>query len=391
MHTRKGWCTDCEKPTTHHFFTWCEDILTPVLPQRELPYWYEQLLYRLLESTVHLFRLARYTEHYSRNEITPRMWYFFETLKGYGITPMLLETRFGITPLWKIHVGKKTLRGSQLPCTPLHKKHILSTVNNKQRTKRFLEKHGFPVAQGSSFFVFNRKRIHTYVDRIGFPVVVKPRNGTFSRHVTTHITNHEELDEAIKKVRHYSPTCIVETYLEHMSVYRITVINAQDVFCAKQERASIEGDGVHTINELVTKKSLRRRAHPVLEPLILNKKSDEVLQKQNLTRKSIPKATERVYIQEDPFLRLGGDITEVTDTLHPDNRKLAIDIALSSGMSIVGIDLMTQDIRKSWKESTAAILELNEMPCIEIHKYPSEGTPTNPAESIIRNILTQFS
>lgn len=397
MHTRKGWCTDCEMPTTHHFFTWCEDIFSMLLPKGELPNWYEQFLYRILEGVVYIFHLGKYTEHYTRADLTPRMWYFFETLQENGITPMILETRFGVTPLWKIHLGKKILRGSHLPCRPLHRNHILSIVNNKDKTKTFLKKHGFPIAEGSSFFVFSRKKIHSYVASIGFPVVVKPRNGTFSRHVTTHITNYEMLDTAIQKVATYSPTCIVETYLENMFVYRITVVNGSDVFCVKQAMAHVEGDGVHTLSELVEEKNNKpygefsRKNHPTLEPLILNKKTDDLLKKENLSRESVPAQGQRVYLQEDPFLRLGGDITEVTDTIHPDNRELAIQVASASGMSLVGIDLMTHDIQNSWKENPTAILELNEMPCIEIHRYPSAGTPTDPAKSIVRGLVIQYT
>jgi len=49
---------------------------------------------------------------------------------------------------------------------------------------------------------------------------------------------------------------------------------------------------------------------------------------------------------------------------------------------LTGIDFLAQDIAVSWKEQPCAILELNSVPCIEVHHFPSSGAPTNPAKAL---------
>lgn len=97
---------------------------------------------------------------------------------------------------------------------------------------------------------------------------------------------------------------------------------------------------------------------------------------------SIPKKGEIVYLQRDPFLKLGGDLVELTPTVHPENVKLFKDLARHFDIRITGIDFLAEDISKSWREQSCAILELNSLPCIELHHFPYSGTPTNPARAL---------
>ncbi|MBI2577525.1 MAG: hypothetical protein HYV77_01635 [Candidatus Wildermuthbacteria bacterium] len=96
----------------------------------------------------------------------------------------------------------------------------------------------------------------------------------------------------------------------------------------------------------------------------------------------IPKNREIIYLQKDPFLKLGGDLVEVTPSIHRDNLKLFRDLARFFDIRITGIDFLAHDIGMSWKNQPCAVLELNSMPCIELHHFPSSGAPTNPAKAL---------
>jgi cyanophycin synthetase len=52
----------------------------------------------------------------------------------------------------------------------------------------------------------------------------------------------------------------------------------------------------------------------------------------------------------------------VTQTIHADNVRLAIQAASTVGLSVVGVDLMTVDITRPWYENGAVINELNFKP-----------------------------
>ena len=97
---------------------------------------------------------------------------------------------------------------------------------------------------------------------------------------------------------------------------------------------------------------------------------------------TIPQKGEIVYLQKDPFLKLGGDVVEVSQSVHKDNIRLFRDLARFFGIRITGIDFMVRDITVSWKHQQCAVLELNSVPCIELHHFPSSGAPTNPARAL---------
>jgi len=44
---------------------------------------------------------------------------------------------------------------------------------------------------------------------------------------------------------------------------------------------------------------------------------------------------------------------------------------------------LVPNISRSYKEQPCAILELNNMPCIELHLFPSSGKPQNVAKAVV--------
>ena len=83
-------------------------------------------------------------------------------------------------------------------------------------------------------------------------------------------------------------------------------------------------------------------------------------------------------------MRHGGDIAEVTSEMHFDNKQLFLDIATYFGLKVIGLDFMVKDIAKSWREQPCAVLEVNTVPCIEMHHYPIYGQPQDVAEEIFK-------
>lgn len=58
----------------------------------------------------------------------------------------------------------------------------------------------------------------------------------------------------------------------------------------------------------------------------------------------------------------GGTVADCTALIHPDNREMAEGIARGFRLDAVGIDFMTTDIGKSWRESPCAVIEVNTTP-----------------------------
>ncbi|MEK7086922.1 MAG: cyanophycin synthetase, partial [Patescibacteria group bacterium] len=252
--------------------------------------------------------------------------------------------------------------------------------------KRKLSEVGLPVAPGKSFSFFGSWSARRYGNSLGFPLVVKPRFGSMSQHVTVNIKNEIGLREAIKKALRYSPHFIVEKFLENVSVFRVTVIDEEFVACVKRVPAHVIGDGIHTIQELIDIKNQDpRRGKPkqkdaTIFKLVVDETSEKLLREKNFDLFSIPRVGEIVYLQEKVILDLGADLFEVTKDVHQDNLELFSCTVRLFGAKLVGIDFLAEDVTKSWKEQSCAIIELNSLPYIDMHHFPTEGEPVPVAK-----------
>jgi cyanophycin synthetase len=224
------------------------------------------------------------------------------------------------------------------------------------------------------------------VGTLGFPLVVKPRGGSVARHVTTNIETAKDLRHAIEKAITYSPAYIIERFVKNSFVYRATVVDFDSAFCVMQTPAMVMGDGTSTIQALVNKKNTDKKngmRHGVSHEIVIDSTTEELLLEKKYDLSTVLKKSEVVYLQRNPFLKLGGDLVEVTENVHPDNMQLFKDIATFFDIRLVGMDFMIPDISVSWRTQHSAILELNSMPCIEMHQFPSSGRPQNVAGVVV--------
>lgn len=209
-----------------------------------------------------------------------------------------------------------------------------------------------------------------------------------ARHITLNIQNNLELINGINKALEYSPSFIIEKFISG-DVFRATVVNFKEVFCVKQVPANVIGDGSSSILKLIeAKNSSPQRGNPhdknyTLYKISIDENTKKLLQKQGYNLESIPPKGKVVYLKESPFLRLGGDLVEVTKILHPENKKMFLEISRLFNVRLVGIDFVAQDISVPWQNQKCGILELNTLPSIELHIYPSKGKSQNIVESII--------
>ncbi|MDP3902282.1 MAG: hypothetical protein Q8Q21_01710, partial [bacterium] len=297
---------------------------------------------------------------------------------------------FGYINHFCAEIGGKKIRFESLPVAEHISKYDVSFVDCKERTKKHLKKGGFPIAQGKSFWLWQRSQASKYaVNQLGFPLVVKPRGGSVARHVTTNINSKEELKKGIDKAIVYSPVFVIERFVENSFVYRATVVDFDYVAVVKQTPANIIGNGNSTIQELVERKNNDKRrgeSHQkefILYKIVIDDTITKLLAEKNYNLQTILKRDETVYLQKNPFLKLGGDLVEVTGEVHPDNIQLFKDIAKFFDIRLVGIDFLAPNISSSWKNQICAVLELNSVPCIEMHHFPLSGAPQNVANALV--------
>ena len=387
----KSFCKDCGMPSVYHVETWFDELMHRFLPSIRLSRTVEHFFDVLLEKFFTFSRLAVLRDGFTRSDIQLRSSCFVEELRKRGATVWALRGPFGYTNHFLAEINGKVVRFESLPTADFASACNTCLVDDKAKTKLCLQEGNFPVAEGKSFWFWQKKRaIEFGIQELGFPLVVKPRGGSIARHVTTSIRNKEALRKAIDKAVAYSPAFIIERFIANSFVYRATVVDFDYVACVKQVPANVVGDGISTIRVLIDRKNNelgRGESHQkeyTLYTIIENETTAKLLSEKGYTIQSVPQKGEIVFLQYDPFLKLGGDLVEVTAEVHLDNLALFKQVARYFDIRVVGIDFLAHNISRSWQEQQCAILELNSATCIELHHFPYSGQPQNVAAALVK-------
>ena len=277
---------------------------------------------------------------------------------------------------------------------------IASTTSNiavdiacdKEETKNLLGAAEIPVPKGD--VIRTEEGLKDAVDRIGYPIVIKPIDGNHGKGNTTNITNWEQALTAFAAAKQYSRSVIVEKYITGFD-FRILVINYKFICAALRTPASVVGDGKNTIQYLIdeTNKDPRRGYghEKVLTQITIDQFTQKMLDEKGYTLDTIPAKDELVLLKPTANLSTGGTSTDVTDEVHPANIMMCERIAKIIGLDICGIDIMATDLRTPVTENGGAILEVNAAPGFRMHIDPSIGLPRNVAEPVVDMLFPKGS
>lgn len=225
-------------------------------------------------------------------------------------------------------------------------------------------------------------------EKIGFPLVIKPKDSYTGLGVTTQIISIDEIEPAFIEAIKYSQRVIVETFI-HGDDHRLLVINNELVAAVKRIPARVIGDGNHTVKELVelTNKARQSYGRRPKYNIKLDAFSDRMLAKQGFKQSSVPGKDEPVFLRSASNYSQGGLAIDVTDEVHPDNVVLAIRASAAFNMDIAGVDFITTDIRQSYKTGAGAICEVGSRPGLLLHTEPDEGKARDVGMPIIEMLF----
>lgn len=264
-------------------------------------------------------------------------------------------------------------------------------IDDKEKFKELLRANQFPHAYGRSFN--SVRKALCFAKREGFPLIVKPRSSSLSKHVTCNINNFESLKRGMKIAKIIDRNFIVEKHVDGQ-VYRITLVGGKFVACCLKEQPNVVGDGIHTVKELVEQKNsnvLRgemQEKNYTLRKIQITENSQSLLSSQNHSLTSIPEDGERVYLHDKVILSCGADIHDKTDSIHPDNKAMFERIAELCKSLIIGLDFICPDISISYKKQVCAVIEANSLPYIDMHHYPVSGEPRDVGGALAEYCLT---
>lgn len=272
-------------------------------------------------------------------------------------------------------------------------KLIEATVSNNTRcisvdiacdkllTKNILQKNCLPIAEGEE--VKSPIQMLMIADRIGFPLVLKPRFGNQGKGVLVNLRNEQELIKAYKTLAKEYKDIIIEKYLEGRD-FRVCVVDGKVAAVSERIPPYVIGDGKSSVMKLideVNKDSRRGEGHE--KPLTKIKVNEELINyiwKSSHSLESIPHRGDKVFLRENANLSTGGVAIDYTDSICEENIDICIRAAKAVDLDICGIDICCTDISKP---IDGAIIEINAAPGIRMHEIPYEGQRRNVSGAIV--------
>ncbi len=256
--------------------------------------------------------------------------------------------------------------------------HIASSdiARDKDYAKFFMKKRGYPVAEGTTIFrddwakaIRSRRTIfygEKYAKKLGYPVIVKPNSK--SQGVGLSVAwNTKELRSALRAAMNNDRVVIIERYLPGKD-YRIVVLDGEIISAYERLALSVTGDGKHSILALLKKKQ---------KVFILQGRDTQInfndsriktkLKRQSYNFNAVLPKSEKVFLLDNANLSTGGDSVDVTDTIHPEFRKIAIKLTYDMGLRIAGVDIMVTkgDVAKDPENCRYYVIEINAAPGLD--------------------------
>lgn len=237
----------------------------------------------------------------------------------------------------------------------------MSRCDDKTVTRRVLAKAGLTVPE--QIVAGDPAENTAFLERHG-RIVVKPARGEQGRGVFVDISTEEGLADALKEVCALSDCPVLEQFVDGEDL-RVVVIDHRVVAAAIRRPARIEGDGRHSVRDLIEKQSRRRAAATDGESAIpLDEETERCVRLAGYTLEDVPPANEAIVVRKAANLHTGGTIHDVTEQLHPALADAAVRAARALDMPVVGLDFMVTNHR----EPDYVIIEANERPGLANHE-----------------------
>ena len=259
---------------------------------------------------------------------------------------------------------------------------------DKDLTKKLLAELGLPVPLGRP--VSSAERAWATACELGLPVVVKPRNADYGHGIGLNLSTREQVFAAYAAAREYRDEVLVERFALGAQ-YRITVVGDRVVAAVRREPVRLQGDGQHTILQLMEQANLDpRRGDDLrlpLERVCSDDDTPQVLAEQGLTFDTLLPSGVEVVLSRIAHSWAGAGVSDVTDLVHPRVAAQAVRAARLIGLDVAGLDVVAQDISHPLEDQGGAFLEVNAEPTIAFHFPPLCDRYRPVCEAIIESLF----
>lgn len=326
------------------------------------------------------------------------------------------ETKFIIMEAEKLGMTWRLIPDSDVTCLTLngHTEYLRNGAPSTNRspgsricakkhlTRAMLIDAGVPVTKGFAIHVADtqeyRRAVFTALQK---PLVVKPANSTHGEGVKLNITSLEEFNDQVNylfdNVEHTTSLGEGVVLAEEQAVgkeYRIIATHEKVLAVMHREPASVTGNGLHTVKELIDQKNkaeIRNISEDIYPHIILDDDMLSVLQEQHMDFGTVPENDKKVWLRKISNIMAGGDAYDMTDEIHPSVSEVILKTMRSlPGMTFAGIDFMTTDITADQASQQCAVIEVNSAPEYAMHDLPMYGKKRNVAIAVLELMFPEL-
>lgn len=319
----------------------------------------------------------------------------------------IAKKRYHMSPTTSILKLAAQKRG--IPCNTLGRQHLMLGYGSKQQhffssmtsttpvpaqkicidkslANERLTELRLPVAQ--QIKVRSLKAAYAAVEKLGFPIVIKPLKGKKGDGVTAGITSLEDIEPAFMRAQKTgSGIVLLETFVPGDD-HRLLIINGKLVAASRRKPSTIVGDGQSTVEQLID----RLNEDPWrdgfrLEQIKKNAELYRLLKQAELAMDDVLSEAREIALHSVANLSTGGLPVDVTNQVHPDNRDMAERASAGVGLDVAGIDFLTTDISRSYREIGGAIVEINARPGLRMHTWPGQQGKSRDVAGDIVNLF----
>lgn len=292
---------------------------------------------------------------------------FKKLAKKYGVE-IEVEPKFGyVMKMVDKNGNNKYCRSITFP---LNNVGAAAVARDKGYAAYFLKKLGYRVPRGKTFYSDSWARVVGSKDtageglkcaeKIGWPVIVKPNDGSRGEKVCL-CANKQEYLQAAKEITKKFDVFLVQEYL-HGNDFRLLVLDGEVVAAYQRKPLQIIGDGKKTIKELIASKEKLMRQMGIGGNI--NWKDFRIfnaLKNRKLKSDVVPPAGEEISLLPNANLSTGGVGIDFTGVVNSKWRELAVKIAKDMDLIFCGIDIITDGPLED-EPKDFVVLEINAVP-----------------------------
>lgn len=272
---------------------------------------------------------------------------------------------------------------------PITDEAVRVILAKKDLTKSILRRHGFSVPEGVAFHRDSLSAAASYFSTLfaisPHGICVKPTAGKRGRRVYLGIRDLPSFHAAFKAVAKAFDKVLIEEVVVG-TVYRYFCLDGRVIAIRRGVPAHVEGDGAHSVAELLEIKNEQRARDGSGEAIVVTGPGLMLLEGQGMSLYSIPKAGEIVWLSRTSNQDQGADIVDATGSVHPSYDALVERaVRCFPGLVLCGVDVTIDNASVPATADNYHFIELNETP--GFHCYPAHDGVRDLAGAIVDHLL----